>query len=386
MGARRWNALALFALAGMAGSCGESDAEREQRASEQAMPQRVHDGRVHLSDADAKALELEVTAAVEAELPDTALRFGRVRPTPSDEALVVSPVTGRIPHAAAVLLGATVDKGAALVDVVPTLAAAERITVGVQGAQLAGQIEAAQRELVTREAALDRARELARSKIVSKANLQQAETAVATTRAILEGLRQAQSTQVRGSGSPITLRAPLAGAVVTLNVAVGAVVQQGDLLVRILHAGPRFIDLSVPPDASTGDGYEVQVGGRWLPARLAAPGAITEDDGTRHDRLVVSATEAAALLSGQSVAVRVALGRARGMVVPESAIVPGVQSDLVFVEVATNTFAPRPVRIAARLGGKVRLSSGVQSGDSVVTRGAMALDGETRRSELVHQE
>ena len=367
-------------------ACSGSEAEREERAMKAAVPERVQGGRVHLSDTDAKALGMEVTAATEGDLPDTALRFGRVLPTPGQEALVVSPVTGLIPRSPTVLLGATVAKGASLVEVVPSLAAAERISVGVQGAQLAGQIEAAQRELANKEAALGRARELESSKIVSLANLQQAETAVATTRATLEGLKQAQSSQVRGTGSPMMLRAPIAGTVVTLNVAVGAVVQQGDLLVRVLHAGPRFVDVSVPPDAPMGNAYEIEVGGRWLPARLAAPGAITEEDGTRHDRLEVAAAEAVALLSGQSVAVRVAYGAGRGVVVPLSAIVPGVHSDLVFVEVAPNTFVSRPVRIAARLNGKVRIASGIQPGDKVVTCGAMALDGETRRSELVHQE
>lgn len=381
----RPRAIALVAVA-VLGACSGGEAEREERAVKEAVPERVREGVVHVSDEDAEALGLEVTVAADGELPDVALRFGRVRPTPADEALVVSPVTGRIPHAPLVLLGAAVARGAPLVDVMPTLAAAERITVGVQGAQLAGQIEATRRELATREAALTRARELARSKIVSEANLQQAETAVATTRATLEALEHAQTSQARGSGAPLLLRAPIAGVVVTLNAAVGAVVQQGDLLMRILAAGPRFVDVSVPPDAPTGSGYEIEVRGKWLPARLAAPGAITEGDGTRHDRLEVSAAEAASLLSGQSVPVRIAHGAAHGVVLPESAIVPGVQSDRAFVEVGRNAFAARPVEIAARFDGKVRLGSGVRTGDRVVTRSAMALDGETRRSLLSHEE
>lgn len=368
------------------GACSGGESEREARAIKEAVPERVQDGVVRVSDQDAKALGLEVAAAAEGELPDLALRFGRVRPTPGDEALVVSPVTGRIPHAPLVLLGAAVAKSAPLVDVVPTLAAAERITVGVQGAQLAGQIEGTRRELATREAALTRARELARSKIVSEANLQQAETAVATARATLEALEHAHESQARGTDAPILLRAPIAGVVVTLNAAVGAVVQQGDLLMRILASGPRFVDVSVPPDAPTGSGYEIEVRGKWLPARLAAPGAITEADGTRHDRLEVSAAEAAALLSGQSVPVRIAHGSAHGVVLPESAIVPGVQSDRAFVEVGHNAFAARPIKIAARFDGKVRLASGIRPGDKVVTSGAMALDGETRRSLLSHEE
>ena len=74
--------------------------------------------------------------------------------------------------------------------------------------------------------------------------------------------------------------------------------------------------------------------------------------------------------------------QAHGLVLPESALVPGVRSDLVFIEKSPDTFAPTPVRVATRFGVRVRIESGLKSGDRIVTRGAMSLHGETRRAEL----
>lgn len=380
-------ALLVSILALACAACSESESAREEQAMKAAVPKRVQaDGTIKLSDADRAALDLAVAPATEAELPDVAVRFGRVRPMLGEETLIVSPVTGRISRPASVQLGTPVNAGAALLDVVPVLGAAERISVNVKGAELEGQIEAARHELATQQAALERARELAKSKIVSEAKLQEAETAVATTRARLEALRRASSVQSAGEGSPITLRAPSAGTVVTLNASVGAVVQQGDLLVRILKPGPRWVDVSVAPAEPIGERYEVAVGSAWVPARLSAAGAVTEDDGTRHDRLQIDAVAAVQLVPGQTVSIRVARGAPRGVVIPESALVPGVQTDLVFVETTAGTYAPRPVRLAARFGGQVRLASGVQAGEKVVIRGAMSLQGESRRSELRHVE
>lgn len=368
-------------------ACSESESAREEQAMKAAVPKRVQpDGTIKLSDTDRAALDLTVAPAVEGEIPDVVVRFGRVRPMLGEETLIVSPVAGRISRPAAVQLGTPVNAGAALLDVVPVLGAAERISVNVKGAEIKGQTEATGRELATQQAALERARELAKSKIVSEAKLQEAETAVAITRARLEALKRASNVQSAGEGAPITLRAPTAGTVVTLNASVGAVVQQGDLLVRVLKPGPRWIDVSVAPSEPIGERYEVAIGATWAPARLSAAGAVTEADGTRHDRLQIDAPAAAQLVPGQTVSVRVARGTSYGIVLPEAALVPGLQTDLVFIETTAGTYAPRPIRVAARFGGQVRLAAGVQAAEKVVVRGAMSLRGESRRSELRHVE
>jgi membrane fusion protein, multidrug efflux system len=377
----------VLAPCALACACADIDSAREEQALKTAVPQRLQpDGTVKLSEADRAALDLAVAPAAEGDLPDVAVRFGRVRPGAGDEILVVSPVAGRIARAPAVLLGAAVKASAALLEVVPVLSASDRISVAVRGAELRGQIDAARRELAAQEVTLDRARKLAGPKIVSEARLQEVETSTATTRARLDALVRAARVQREGEGVPVTLRAPAAGTVATLNASVGAAVQQGDLLVRLLRSGPRWVDVADAPSEQPGQRYEVAAGDGWVPARLIAPGAMAEVDGSRHDRVQVDDPAAARLLAGQTVMVRVARGAARGVVLPESAVVPGVETDLVFVEVSPGTYSPRPVRVAARLGGQVRLAAGLHVGESVVVRGAMSLQGESRRRELTHVE
>lgn len=363
-------------------ACGESESAREERAMKEATPQRVRpDGSIQLSDQDRDALGLMVAQVAEGDLPESTLRFGRVLSPPASEGQVVSPVTGRIMRPPVVQLGAVVRSGATLLEVMPVLDTPDRISVGAQSADRQGQIEAAERELAQADADAARARALS-PQVVSAAKLQEAETAAATARARLEGLRNAQTAAARAETRPVPVTAPMAGAVAALNAEVGSLVNKGDVLAEIVREGPIWIDVSVPPDDPIGVQYEVTTRSGPIAARLLVRGRVTDADGTRHDRLVVDAPQSAALRPGSSVSVQVARGIARGVVLSESALVPGVESDTVFVETSAGVFAARPVRVAARYGGRVRLASGLSPGDRVVTQGAMALRGESVRAQL----
>ncbi|TAK34702.1 MAG: HlyD family efflux transporter periplasmic adaptor subunit, partial [Lysobacteraceae bacterium] len=300
--------------------------------------------------------------------------------------LLVAPVSARITSVASIAIGSDVASGATLVEVTPVLAAGETVSLNVQTAELEGQLRGAERELALREATAARARELSASVIISTQAREEAETAVETTRARVEALRRARAMQLSGGASQLSLRAPIAGRLVALDVSLGAVVRPGDVLARVLRGGSRWIDVSVSPDDPVGASYEVQVSGGWIPARLVTRGSFVGPEGTRRDRLEVDAGQAAALLPGATISVRVGVGESSGILLPESALVPGVGGDVVYVETAPGTFAPHAVRVAARFGGRARLASGLTAGTRVVTQGAMSLRGESLRSELRHTE
>ena len=377
MAAFRYSTLSVSFLTCLAFACHA----RKEEEEEAPQPSRVQaNGSVRLTDDERRALDLQVAIAQEDELPEVSLRFGRVRPVSGGEALVVSPFAGRIPRPPLAMLGASVEQGAALVEVVPMLAANERISVDVSAAQLGGQVEATTRELATQETARDRARELAASQIVSEAKLQEAETLVASTRAKLEALRRAIGAQSKGQDAPMMMRSPIAGTIVVLNAQVGSVVQQGDVLVRMLRPGPRWIDVNVAPEDPVGQRYEVKSGDAWSMARLIAPGAVVEADGARHDRLELGAKDSVLLVAGQTVEVRVARGLARGVVVPEESVLPGAEGEFVFVETAPGIYVSKTVKIATRFAGRVRLSGGIAVNEKVVVRGGMALAGELHKS------
>lgn len=379
-------AIVLTALSLLATACGESESAREAKAMQGAIPQRLRpDGSIQLTPEDKTALGLVVAPAADADLPESVLRFGRVLSPPTSEGQVVSPVTGRVVGAPAVQLGSAVRSGATLIEIMPVLDTPERISVGTQSAEREAQIEATERELTKAEADAARALELA-PQIVSAARLQEAETLVATLRARLEGLRNARTATAQAQTRVVPVTAPMSGAVSALNVTVGALVNRGDVLAQIVAGGPLWIDVSVPPDDPVSDRYEVTTPAGPVSARLLARGRVIDPDGTRHDRLVVDAPQASALSPGSTVSLQVARNVSRGIVLPESAVVPGVDGDSVFVETSPGVFSARPIQVAARFGGRVRLASGLKPGDSVVVQGAMGLQGERLRSQLRHVE
>jgi biotin carboxyl carrier protein len=367
---------------GLSACLGKSEAEREAEAMKAASPIRARDdGTIQLSEADRLALDLLVEEAREGELPKISLRYGKARARLGDEALVVSPVVGRIAASPAVALGAEVGAGAAIVEVVPVLAAAERVSLGVQGADLQGQIEVVRRELVQREAAKDRTLELAGTGLATTAKLEEVELALSSAQARLDALQRARAISLRGDGAALSLRAPVAGAVVSLDARVGSVVHEGEVLAVIRRTAALWVDVAMRPDEPVGERYEVLIGEQRVRARLIARGAVVGDDGARLDRLELEA-EQPSLLPGASVAVEVARDLTRGVVIPEAAVITGPQGDLVYVEVAPSSFAPERVQVDARFGGKVRLAAGFAPGRSVVVQGAMSLRGESIRADL----
>jgi cobalt-zinc-cadmium efflux system membrane fusion protein len=370
-------------MAVLAAACGgESEATREAEAMRAAAPTRLQaDGSLRLTDQDRAALGLVLQPAAEADLPNSTMRYGHITSPPANQANVVSPVTGQITRPPRVQLGASVATGTPLLEVEPELDVPERVSVGTQAAQREGEIEAAQRELVRAEGDATRARALS-PQVVSAAELQQAETAAATARAKLGGLVAARAADTSARAQIVSVKAPITGTVAEITATVGSLVNRGDVLARIVRPGPVWVDVSVPPDDAVGDRYEVVLGTTILPARLVARGRLTEVGGARVDRLEIDTTNASTLTPGRTVSVRVGHGVARGVVVPESAIVPGVETDTVFVETMAGTFAPRPVQVATRFGGQVRLASGLKPGDRVVVRGGMALQGELVRNQL----
>ena len=169
--------------------CIDDEAEREAEMFAAASVVRTaEDGTIHLSEADRRALALEVAEVVAGDLPDARLRFGLVRARLRDEAVLVSPIAGRIQHLAAAVVGQPVAIGQPIFSIVPILGTAENVAIKVQGADMQGQITALRGELTFREAEAVRARELAGPKIISAAKLQEAETAVQTARARLAEL------------------------------------------------------------------------------------------------------------------------------------------------------------------------------------------------------
>jgi cobalt-zinc-cadmium efflux system membrane fusion protein len=366
---------ASLLLTVLACGCGSSEEEKEHVA-----PARTRGAAIVIKPEERAALDLAVTPATEGELPEVRIRYGRIITRPGDEVAVAAPFAGRITSIAKAAIGDAVETGTELATISPVLAAAERANLGVQAAELRGQIDQAERELALKQTELARARDLAKDGIVSQAKLQEAETAFATAQVKLRAVRQGSAAQAGATGRPTALKAPIGGTLVTLDAVVGAGVDSGAVVARILRQGARRVDVATSPTDPIGASYEVETPGGWRTARLVARGTTAGADGSRHDVLELDGDSAT--LVGATVAVRVAGAAERGVLVPDAAVLPSASGEVIYVERKPGEFEPRTIRVAARFAGKVRVVSGVKAGEPVVIRGAAALRGEALRESL----
>ncbi len=334
-------------------------------------------GALELSAERRTQLGLVSVKATLGELPDVELRSGTVLLPPTRQALISTPVSARTRAPVTIMVGATVREGDPIAEVVPVLSPGEQVTLNVQAADLVGQIATTDTELKNREAQLERARALAARGLLPPQDLENQETAVAATRSKLSALR-VESAMQGSRGGAVTLRAPIAGTIASVDAPNGATLPAGHVLAEIVTDGPSWIDVATPADAATGSGYSVRVGRSWVSARLLAKGVVAGPDGLRRDRLEIAAP---GLVIGATLDVRIERGASMGVVIPASAIVPTAEGDVVYVEIE-GKFVERAVQVAARLDDKARLASGVAEGERVVSVGGQALRGEKMRAAL----
>ncbi len=351
-------------------------ADRDRDDDEGApLPHRVDArGRVVLSARERAAAGIEVEAAVPGTLTPHVRRFGRVSAPPDDDTAVVAPVVARL-GAPAVALGAHVESGDVLVAIMPLVDAASKATLEAQQRELVGRVAGAQARVAALQSELSRVSRMVSSHLATEAARARAEADLHAEQARVESLERAGGVLAHMTGAGVTIRAPFAGVVATLRTDAGTMVQQGEVLARIVRAGTRWIDVAVPPEDPVGTAYRVESASGPVAATLESRGAVVTREGTRMDRLIVPAASAAALMPGATVPVDV-LHDLSGIVLPEDAVVRRGDDRLVFTEVSPGHYAPNRVALAGRAGGKVAVSSGLSSGDRVVVRGAVFLLGE----------
>lgn len=379
-------ALAGAALLGALAGCGESESAREARMMAEAVPVRVAaDGSIRLTEADRAALDLAVLPATEGTLVVSEIRYGQVRPRLEDEAVLAAPFRARVEIVPGVALGDDVAEGAPIVRLEPLLGAADLVPLAIERARIEGEIGEVEADIRFRAEQVASVEHLIEAGAIDTIQLTEARSGLEAARARLAGLEEAREAHDRTLGTlGVTLAAPRAGRLVALDAVRGAVAEPGAVLARVVGDGPRWVEVAVPPGVPPALRAEVETGGGWRPARVVVAGAVVAEDGARRDRLEVE--PAAGLVLGASVAVRLVRGEFGGVILPDSALVPGTELDAVYVEEPAGVFTARAVRVAGRSAGQAAIASGLAPGERVVVRGALALRGEAIRGQLIEPE
>lgn len=293
-----------------------------------------------------------------------------------DELVIGSDAAGVRLTEVLVEVGAVVQRGQLLARGDDSLLRAEL-------AQRDAGIRQAQAELAQAVDNLDRAERVKDSGVYSAEQLQTRRHNALAAQAKVE-LAQAQRRELEVRIAQTRVFAPSAGVVSKKSATVGAVMQPGNELFRLIKDGqlewlaelPAHAMAQVQPGASA----KVRLdGGEPVDAtvRLVAP---TLDAATRNGLVYVALPKNAAIKAGTHAKGEIVVALARGIALPEAAVITRDGYPYVFVVGADSVARMKRIDTGARLRGMVEVTSGLTANDSVVGIGAgFVKDGETVR-------
>jgi RND family efflux transporter MFP subunit len=244
----------------------------------------------------------------------------------------------------------------------------------------AAQVEVARSDFNLQQSELKRQRELRDKGFVSGAAL---ERQAATTEAAEARLKAAQS-QLANAQNGLTfqtLRADKAGVVVAVDAEAGSVVAAGQSVVRVAQLGEKELVVNVPERAvglmQKAGGFAAHfdaIPGKLYAAKLRelAPAADPASRTYTARLSIVNADDALKL--GMSATVRMDLGAAQVIVIPNTALYTRDNATRVWlVDRASETVTPVEVKVGESTNEGVAVLSGLKAGDLVVTAGANLL-------------
>jgi RND family efflux transporter MFP subunit len=295
---------------------------------------------------------------------------------PRDELVIGSDATGVRLVEVLVEVGAVVQRGQLLARGDDSLLRAEL-------AQRDAGIRQAQAELAQAHDNLERAERVKDSGVYSAEQLQTRRHNTMAAQAKLE-LAQAQRRELEVRIAQTRVFAPSAGVVSKKTATVGAVMQPGNELFRLIKDSqlewlaelPAHAMAQVEPGASVRvrlDGADAIDG----TVRLIAP---TLDANTRNGLVHVALPKGTHIKAGTHAKGEIMVALAQGIALPEAAVITRDGYPYVFVVGADSVARMKRIETGVRLRGMVEVTSGVTAGDSVVGTGAgFVKDGETVR-------
>ena len=183
----------------------------------------------------------------------------------------------------------------------------------------------------------------------------------------------------------VPVEAPISGFLTARNVEPGARVEPGTVLFTVTDLSRIWIEGRVY-ESDVSRVREGQGASLTLPYE---PGMVLRGrirtvfpalDSTTRSLIVrfEFANRGLALKPGMFANVELAFPRARGVLVPESAVLETGPREIVFVRAGAGRFEPRVVVVGARSEGQAELLSGVSAGDTVAVAANFLLDSESR--------
>lgn len=280
-----------------------------------------------------------------------------------------------------------VDVGAKVAEGTPLF----RIESAAVGAELS-RVSSARTRLRVAEAAQKRFESLLENGMAAQRDLLEVELELDMARAEIAaatgtlGLVEIDA----GATNRYSLLAPIDGTVTLVSAAAGRMVDAEDVLCEIVDTSSMWAELSVP-EAELGRialGLRVSVHVDALPQHVFEGRvdyiAPEIDPRTRTAKVRARlANEAGMLRANMYARATIALGpsTARALV-PLDALQRAEGVELLFVQLASDSYETRRVKVGARRGLEVEVLQGVEPGELVATRGSFLLKTETLKGSI----
>ncbi|MBI1956630.1 MAG: efflux RND transporter periplasmic adaptor subunit [Acidobacteria bacterium] len=326
-------------------------------------------------------LDFATELAPEREMRESLRVAGEVRPRSGGEVEIAAPISGRIAASTSLpIVGTLVLEGQPLASLIPpTPAPADLPSLELALAEATTELDLARADRA-------RAERLVEVGAVPGLRLQRAQAAEAQAGARLKAaqdrLSQYKATReadsVPSSESLFLVRAPIAGVVTNVLATNGKSVGQGEALLHIVAVDRVYVVASVPEAEAyritqlTGAEMELPGAARTIPVRRLVSVSRWIDPNSRTLSVIYEVDNSERQLAiGQALPVRLFLSQvSKALAVPEGAVVDDGGRPVVFVQVAGESFARRPVRLGARASGYVQVREGLHPGERIVTKGA----------------
>jgi len=286
--------------------------------------------------------------------------------SPRDELLIGSDASGVRLTEVLVDVGSIVRKG-------QLLARADDAQLQAQLAQQVAQVKQAQAESAQAEANLERAERLKDSGVYSLETVQTRRTSAASASAKVE-LAIAQRRELEIKVAHTRVHAPAAGVVSKRTATVGAVVQQGNELFRLIRDGQLEWRAELPNHslAKIEEGTPARIlldDGRAIEAsvRLVAP---TIDTATRNGWVHVALPRGAGLKAGGHARGEILVSSAQALAVPEASVLTRDGYPYVYTVGPDQVARLTKIETGARQQGLVEVSAGLRAEARVVGTGA----------------
>lgn len=320
-------------------------------------PAKLPSGEVFLPKTSQRLLNVRTSPASLQKAQRSSELVGTVIADPASEGRVQAPMDGQIELAAGDVsyVGKTVAAGDVLALLAPAMPVYERGTLQQVTADVEGKLRIAEQKL-------------ARLTRISGDYIPQRE--IDDTKTEIESLREQKRVLEPKSAERLELKAPVSGIISVATVRAGQVVSARDTLFEIVDPKRIWIEAigvtGKDDDGSVSSATAVDSEGHKIPLSYIGRAPALRQQALP---MLFKVDEPHASLGiGGTVKVLIQHGApAEGIIVPTAAVVRATNGlSQVWVKVAPERFAPRPVRTAPLDGERVVVTGGLAQGDRVV--------------------